>query len=260
MKNLILLFSIVYLVGCLEEEEKPKPKSDDFDAKSFVEDTQKLLGEIDNQEKKKDPFSLTKVADEAPGSAKKKFSLTQVADAGENRTITDLSLEMLWVKPGTFMMGEKGNQYQVTLTEGFYLGKYEVTQAEWEQVMGNNPSHFKGADKPVEKVSFNDVVEFCNKLTEIEKKVGRLPEGMSYQLPSEAQWEYACRAGTSTNYSWGDEIDVKLANYQESGLKKTKAVGSYRPNPWGFYDMHGNISEFCADWNGNWNWRKFNYF
>ena len=254
MKYVILSSVVISLFGCLEKEEKKEAQTLDPVVKAFAEDTKRLLKEIDKKEKNKDPFSLTTVADEAPGGGKKKFSLTPVADAGENRTITDLSLEMLWVKPGTFKMGEKGNQYQVTLTEGFYLGKYEVTQAEWEQVMGNNPSHFKGADKPVEKVSFNDVVEFCNKLTEIEKKAGRLPEGMSYQLPSEAQWEYACRAGTSTNYSWGDEIDVKLANYQESGLKKTTAVGSYRPNPWGFYDMHGNISEFCADWNGNWNY------
>ena len=79
-------------------------------------------------------------------------------------------------------------QRQVTFTKGFYLGKYEVTQAQWERVMGNNPSYFKGADLPVEKVSWNDVVEFCNKLTEIEKKAGRVPQGMSYQLPTEAQW------------------------------------------------------------------------
>jgi formylglycine-generating enzyme required for sulfatase activity len=173
--------------------------------------------------------------------------------------ITDSKLEMLWVKPGTFMMGSpKGEakrdedeiQHQVTLTKGFYLGKYEVTQAQWGRVMGNNPSRFKGADRPVEQVSWNDAVEFCKKLTEIETKAGRVPQGMSYQLPTEAQWEYACRAGTTTKYSWGDDINPKLANYEDSGLWKTMAVGSYRPNPWGFCDMHGNVWELCADWYG----------
>jgi len=173
--------------------------------------------------------------------------------------VTDNKLEMIWVKPGTFMMGSPVSeadrdrdeiQRQVTLTNGFYLGKYEVTQAQWERVMGNNPSENKGADRPVEEVSWYDAVEFCKKRTEMEKKAGRVPQGMSYQLPTEAQWEYACRAGTTTKYSWGDDINPKLANYTDSGLKKTMAVGSYRPNPWGFYDMHGNVWEWCADWFG----------
>jgi formylglycine-generating enzyme required for sulfatase activity len=175
---------------------------------------------------------------------------------GENFTVPDLNLSMIWVKPGTFTMGsptsETGlgffeTQHQVTLTDGFYLGKYEVTQAQWERVMGSNPSYFKGADKPAEQVSWNDAVDFCNKLTEMEKNAGRVPHGMSYQLPTEAQWEYACRAGTTTKYSWGNDIDPKLANYRDSGLSKTRAVGSYRTNPWGFYDMHGNVGEWCAD-------------
>jgi formylglycine-generating enzyme len=181
------------------------------------------------------------------------------AKLGDRFTISDLGLEMLWVKHGAFIMGSSKGEakrdedeihHQVTLTKGFYLGKYEVTQAQWERVMGNNPSIFKGADRPVEKVSWNDAVEFCKKLTEIETKAGRVPQGMSYQLPTEAQWEYACRAGTTTKYSWGDDINPKLANYTDSGLKKTMAVGSYRPNPWGFYDMHGNVWEWCADWFG----------
>ena len=182
MKYFILLFSIIHLVGCLEKEEKPKPKSEDFDAKAFVEDTQKLLGEIDDEEKKKDPFSLTKVADEAPGGAKKKFSLTPVADAGEttkkpNHFVKSaLDLEMIWCPPGTFLMGspksEEGRsvghhvgeytallkeseqdsfefQHKVTLS-GFYLGKYEVTQREFIAIMGNNPSIHVGMMRPVE--------------------------------------------------------------------------------------------------------------
>ena len=178
---------------------------------------------------------------------------------GENFTVPDLNLDMLWVKPGTFTMGspvrEVGRlkdeiQRQVTLTKGFYLGKYEVTQAQWERVMGNNPSHFKGADKPAEKVSWNDAVEFCKKLTEMEKNAGRVPQGMSYQLPTEAQWEYACRAGTSTMYSWGDSISSANANYDKN-VDETTPVGKYPANPWGFHDMHGNVWEWCADSGSN---------
>ena len=164
--------------------------------------------------------------------------------------ITDGKLEMIWVKHGAFMMGDKGEQYQVTLTKGFYLGKYEVTQAQWERVMGNNPSNFKGADRPVEELSWNDAVEFCKKLTEMEKKAGRVPQGMSYQLPTEAQWEYACRAGTSTMYSWGDSISSKNASYDEN-VDETTPVGKYPANPWGFHDMHGNVWEWCSDWYGD---------
>jgi len=171
-------------------------------------------------------------------------------------------LEMIWVEPGTFMMGspptEKGreddeNQTQVTLTKGFYLGKYEVTQAQWGRVMGNgsNPSINTGWDRPVENVSWNDAVEFCNKLTEMEREAGRVPEGMAFQLPTEAQWEYACRAGTSTVYSWGDTITKQNANYLGSGFGKTNNVGykksKYPANPWGFFDMHGNVREWTND-------------
>jgi formylglycine-generating enzyme required for sulfatase activity len=178
-----------------------------------------------------------------------------VATFGDKFTIPDLDLTMIWVEPGTFMMGspetEKsrtGNetQHEVTLTNGFYLGKYELTQAQWEKVMGSDPSRFKGADRPVENVSWNDVVAFCKNLTEMEKKVGRVPKGMAYQLPTEAQWEYACRAGTTTKYSWGDSINASNANYDEN-LDETTPVGKYPANPWGFHDMHGNVWEWCVD-------------
>ena len=184
---------------------------------------------------------------------------------GENFTITDLNLTMIWVEPGIFTMGsptsEAGRQFDredehnVTLTKGFYLGKYEVTQAQWKRVMGSDPSNFKGAGRPVEEVSWNDAVEFCKKLTDMEKKAGRVPKGMAYQLPTEAQWEYACRAGTSTAYSWGDTIAKTNANYAfdgyGKGLRETTPVGSYPANPWGLHDMHGNAWEWCADWYGS---------
>jgi sulfatase modifying factor 1 len=185
---------------------------------------------------------------------------SQENKAGDTFTVPDLSLEMLWVTPGTFDMGsptsEAGRnsnetQHQVTLTNGFWLGKHEVTQAQWEQVMGSNPSNFKGANRPVETVSWNDAVEFCEKLTELERAAGRLSAGMTYQLPTEAQWEYACRAGTTTAYSWGNSITASNANYSSSGIGQTRDVDQYAANAWGFHDMHGNAFEWCADWYGN---------
>jgi formylglycine-generating enzyme required for sulfatase activity len=167
------------------------------------------------------------------------------------------------VKPGTFEMGSPSSEkdreddetlHTVTLTQGFYLGKHEVTQAQWEKVMGSNPSGFKGGDRPVETVSWTDVTSFCDKLTASERAAGRLPAGMTYQLPTEAQWEYACRAGTMTAFSFGDELTPKDANYAHdgflsgTGLQRTSNVGEYPANSWGFHDMHGNVWEWCADW------------
>jgi formylglycine-generating enzyme len=188
--------------------------------------------------------------------------------AGDTYTVPDLSLEMSWVEPGTFTMGSPTSeasyepQHQVTLTKGFYLGKYEVTQAQHEAVMTGNteglsatPSYYSGnPNRPVERVSWNDVQVFLTRLNAAEEAAGRLPEGWSYVLPTEAEWEYACRAGTTTAYSWGNAIDLTKANFAphwRSGLQRTSDVGQYAANPWGFYDMHGNVYEWCADWYGD---------
>jgi len=178
-------------------------------------------------------------------------------------TIRDLGLKMLWVERGVFEMGspkgffagEKGRysdetQRQVMFSKGFFLGKHEVTQSQWERVMGSEPSKFKGADRPVEQVSWNDAVAFCKKLTDAERRAGRLPAGMSYQLPTEAQWEYACRAGTTTAFSFGESLSSLQANIS-GGPGETTEVGTYPANAWGFYDMHGNVYEWCADWYGD---------
>ena len=187
---------------------------------------------------------------------------TKVVEEDESTsfTIADLSMEMLWVEPGTFEMGsptaEAGRDnnetlHTVTLTEGFWLSKHEVTQAQWQEVMGNNPSHFKGANRPVETVSWTEVTSFCNKLTASERKAGRLPAGMTYQLPTEAEWEYACRAGTKTAYAFGDSLTSDQANIRGDRPHETTDVGKYLANAWGFHDMHGNVWEWCADWYGN---------
>jgi len=167
----------------------------------------------------------------------------------------DLALPALllrYITPGTFLMGspegvgysDEHPQHPVTLTQGFWLADTPCTQALWRAVMGQNPSDFKaGADapqRPVDNVSFKDVIGFLQKLKAL------LPDGTEPALPTEAQWEYACRAGTQTAYGWGDEPDDNRANWNQNN-KGTTPVNHYSPNPWGLFDMHGNVSEWCAD-------------
>jgi formylglycine-generating enzyme required for sulfatase activity len=177
-----------------------------------------------------------------------------------NHVIPDLELELIWVEPGTFVMGSpshepernkaEGPETRVILTQGFWLGKTEVTQAQYEAIAGENPSTFKsaGPNAPVERVSWIDALNFCRKLTERERGAGRLPEGYAYTLPTEAQWEYAHRAGSTGAYS--GEPEVSSWNKSNSG-ETTHPVGTKRPNAWGFHDMAGNVAEWCLDWYGS---------
>ena len=172
--------------------------------------------------------------------------------AGERMTVTikDVEYAFRWCPPGKFMMGSPLNeanrfdgerQHEVTLSRGFWMLETEVTQAMWEGVMGKNLSYFKGAKLPVESVSWYDCQEFIKKLNDL--KVA--PAGYKFSLPTEAQWEYACRAGTTTPFHFGDTLTQKQANFRGD---QTRDVGSYPANVWGLKDMHGNVWEWCLDW------------
>jgi formylglycine-generating enzyme required for sulfatase activity len=153
------------------------------------------------------------------------------------------------------------DQVEVTLTKGFWIGKYEVTQGQWKQVMGailRKPDVGEGDDFPVYNINFAEATEFCRKLTELTHASGVLPKNWEFRLPTEAQWEYACRAGTTTATAFGDSLSSKQANFcghepyngAEKGpcLKRTEKVGSYPANAWNIHDMHGNVFEWCRDW------------
>jgi formylglycine-generating enzyme required for sulfatase activity len=178
----------------------------------------------------------------------------------ENRAVADLALELIWVPAGHFTMGSapdevgrdkaEGPQTEVTFTKGFWLGKTEVTQAQYEAITGTNLSSFVavGKDAPAEHVSWNDAAAYCRKLTERERAAGRLPEGYVYNLPTEAQWEYAYRAGSESAYI-GDPDAMAWTSKNSDGT--THRVAQKKPNAWGFYDMGGNVLEWCRDWFGN---------
>lgn len=201
----------------------------------------------------------------------------------------DIYPNLIWIPPGTFTMGSpeteaerseyEGPQTVVTLTRGFFMGKYEVTQSEYLTVMGINPSYFRNGTgphaggsgepvanelvHPVERVSWRDATNYCVRLTERERVAGRLPVGHAYRLPTEAEWEYACRAGTTSAFHYGPALRSGMASFDgrfeyDSSvgttvniggiyLGRTTEVGSYGANGWGLYDMHGNVWEWCLD-------------
>jgi len=161
-------------------------------------------------------------------------------------------IEFVKIAPGEFMMGcveddpqcddEEKPAHRVRITKPFELGKYEVTQAQWQAVMGTNPSRYKGELRPVESVSWIDIQEFLNRMN-------AKNDGYKYRLPTEAEWEYAARAGTTTPL---DPLKIEeLAWYEKNSTNQTHPVGQKKPNAWGLYDMHGNVWEWVQDWFAN---------
>jgi formylglycine-generating enzyme required for sulfatase activity len=195
---------------------------------------------------------------------------------GQDYTVPYLNLALKWIKPGQFTMGSPSTEFNrigqsegpatpVTIPTGFWAGTYEVTQDQYQAVMGENPSMFgkntpDQGRHPVEMISWMKAREFTQKLTERERTAKRLPDGYEYRLPTRAEWEYLARAGTTTPFNFGDTADPTKGNFKgaypvQSGISVasqnnftgTKAVGSYAPNAWGLYDIHGNVSEWVLD-------------
>jgi sulfatase modifying factor 1 len=191
--------------------------------------------------------------------------------AGESREVDGMKLR--WCPPGTFTMGSPADEperrpgedrVEVKLTKGFWAGQFEVTQGQWKRVVGDFPDKKPtaewglGDDVPVYWVNYAEANDFCDKLTAKARRAGSLPAGWAFRLPTEAQWEYACRAGTTTIFWTGNTLSSTQANFlgstpfngAEKGpdVNKAVAVGRYPANAWGLHDMHGNIYEWCRDW------------
>lgn len=185
-------------------------------------------------------LGLLGCAYEAPQQSKKQPVKIEVTAKEAEAIVAALEKEMVLIPAGKFQMGPPGEEHEVTITKPYYMGKYEVTQEQWVALGCENISVHKGAKLPVINVSWFDSQEFIAKLNA--KTAG------GYRLPTEAEWEYACRAGTTTAYSSGDKIMPSQANYNDSKIDKPIKVGSYIPNKFGLYDMHGNVWEWCEDW------------
>ena len=186
----------------------------------------------------------------------------------------EVPTNLVWLPPATFLVGSPATeaerdiefreiQHQVTLTRGVWMARFEVTQELYAEITGRTPATFRGVSLPVESVSWHDATNFCGLLTRREREAGRLPAGLVYRLPTESEWEYGCRAGTSTAFSYGPALRAGMARFntqeeydQVTGTKfgapdplpmGPVAIGSYQPNGFGLHDMHGNVSEWCLD-------------
>lgn len=194
---------------------------------------------------KKYPESKQAAEAEAVKESAKKAFEAKAAEARAKGKINSLGMEFAYIPAGTFEMGEPTASHTVTISKDFYIGKYEVTQAQWQAVMGSNPSYFKqcGSNCPVEEVSWNDIQAFLQKLN-------ARNDGFAYSLPTEAQWEYAARAGTTGDYGGTGKMD-DMGWYDGNSGRKTHPVGQKQSNAFGLYDMHGNVWEWVQDWSGD---------
>jgi formylglycine-generating enzyme len=231
-----------------EEESKEENDEDDDDEDSSNDEDGNDSDEPEEEDQNDKPLSSRQDSKKII----KGYRFTKGFNVNAIDYEKELNLEMVLIPAGTFMMGspeseadrsDDETQHKVTLTKTFYISKFAVTQDQWLAVMGNNPSDTLGPNFPVTGVSWEDCQEFIKKLN------AKMDGG--YRLPTEAEWEYACKAGTTTAYSFGNKITPKDANYYDSKIDKPVAVGSYKPNLFGLYDMHGNVREWCEDWFGD---------
>jgi formylglycine-generating enzyme required for sulfatase activity len=254
------------------DQEVTLPELEQFAGKRVKNYVRNQLSELQTPERRGESrglVTLTRVADVFAGTR-----------AGQERSDNGLMLRLCWCPPGKFIMGsppgepDRANdeaETPVTLTRGFWLGKFEVTQGQWESVMGTTATEQRalargaklygmGPDHPMYYVNHDEATQFCLKLTASERAAGRLSARTEYRLPTEAQWEYGCRAGTTTATAFGETLSSTQANFnghfpynggaRGPDLQQTVEVGKYAANAWGLCDMDGNVMEWCRDWHG----------
>ena len=266
----LLILATIISTGCCSRKESKsnlevKSNADINSSEDAKSSKKNKLNEEAKSNKETNSNSITKSKEESKPKVEKKIIIDDKLE--KTFTIKEINLEMVKCPAGSFMMGspkeELGRDYGekqhlVTITRSFYIGKYEITQEQYKSITGYNPSWFDyiGPNKPVNKVTWKNSKDFCDKLNQ--KYSSLLPKGYRFDLPTEAQWEYACRAGTKTSLNNGKNITTlesdkncinldEVAWYYKNASNTLHIVGQKKPNAWGIYDMHGNVAEWCRD-------------